>query len=33
VVEQLRMAGTDSAAMLMMDERLGGRSDEGEGAE
>ncbi len=33
VVEQLRMAGSDSAALLMMDERLGGRSDEGEGDE
>ena len=32
VVEQLRMAGDDSAALLMMDERLGGRV-EGESEE
>lgn len=29
VVEQLRMAGTDNAALLMMDERLGARTSQG----
>lgn len=32
VVEQLRMAGDDRAALLMMDERLGSRGPEGDGA-
>jgi ferritin len=31
VVDQLKMAGTDSAALLMMDDRLGARGGEAEG--